>query len=269
MRLTIRTRLLLNAAIVSSALAISACQVAPQEATRTGDEEVIESTDQAAGTLSPAVMRGISAVQELMKPAEGGERDLEEAKRLLDELADQRLARMNDFEKATLYNFYTNYYLAKEDYQGATDVFEDILEVPTLRADIRLRSLRSLGQLHSALENWSTSINYYEQWQSAADRNDDTVVLQGLSYANYQIENYSDALQHWTDYMLMKRERGEELTRDNYAYLNGLHFSLENWEQALEITEEMIRLFNTQIDRDNLKAIQEKLQEASTGIGAD
>ena len=88
---------------------------------------------------------------------------------------------MNDCEKSTLYNFYTNYYLAKEDYRGATNAFENILQVPTLRSDIRLRSLRSLGQLHSALENWSASINYYEQWQTAADREDDTVVLQGLS----------------------------------------------------------------------------------------
>ena len=67
---------------------------------------------------------------------------------------------------------------------------------------------------------------------------------------------------HWVDYMEVKRERGDELTREDYAYLNGLHFTLENWDEALQITNEMIRLFNTQTDRDNLRAIQEKIAEA-------
>lgn len=265
MRLNIRSRILLNVTIVGSLLAISACQVAPQENESSSVEPVGAYSTQTEGTLSAAFMRRISQVQELMEPSDGGERDLEAAKEQLDALAERRLARMNDFEKATLYNFYTNYYLAKEDYQGATRAFEDILAVSTLRSDIRLRSLRSLGQLHSALENWSDSISYYEQWQSASSRVDDTVVLQGLSYAHYQLENYDAALQQWTDYMAVKLESGEELTRENYAYLNGLHFSLGNWEQALEITEEMIRLFNTQTDRDNLEAIQRKLEEAALG----
>lgn len=263
MQLNIRSKILLNVSIVGSALALSSCQLAPQEGDSSNLEPELAYSTQTEGTLSAAFMRRISEVQELMEPSDGGERDLEAAKEQLDALAERRLARMNDFEKATLYNFYTNYYLAKEDYQGATRVFEDILAVSTLRSDIRLRSLRSLGQLHAALENWSDSIRYYEQWQSAANRVDDTVVLQGLSYAHYQLENYDDALQQWNDYMALKLESGAELTRENYAYLNGLHFSLGNWEQALEITEEMIRLFNTQTDRDNLDAIKRKLEEAA------
>lgn len=283
MRLNTRSKILLNVTVLGSSLALSACQVvsqtdassgvepvrqAAQVSNEDGRDVIYEYSDKTVGTLGPAFMRRISEVQELMEPADGGERDLEAAKGLLDALAERRLERMNDFEKSTLYNFYTNYYLAKEDYQGATNAFEDILQVSTLRSDIRLRSLRSLGQLHAALENWSTSIGYYEQWRSATNRDDDTVVLQGLSYAHYQLENYNDALVEWEDYMTLKRESGEELTRENYSYLNGLHYSLENWEQALKITEEMIRLFNTQADRDNLDAINSKLEEASAAVDA-
>lgn len=260
-----RSKATLNAFILGSALAISACQVAPpsEQGGARGDS-VDQYTTQSSGTLSAGMMRTISQVQDLMRPSDGSEPDLEAAKELLDGLAERRLARMNDFEKSTLYNFYTNYYIAREDYEGATNTFEELLKVDTLRPDIRLRSLRSLGQLHSALENWSASIDYYERWQTAANRGDDTVVLRGLSYANYQLENFEAALPHWVDYMTAKRAVGEALSRDDYAYLNGLHFTLENWNEALQITEEMIRLFDTQTDRDNLRIIRQRLEEAAS-----
>ncbi len=165
---------------------------------------------------------------------------------------------MNDFEKATLYNFYTNYYLTKEDYPGAANVFETLLEIETLRADIRQRTLRSLGQLHAALENWSESIRYYELWQAAASEKDD-LVFRGLSYASYQLDDFVGAVPYWLDYMAVKREQGEELNREDYAYLNGLYFTLEDYEQALELTKEMILLFNTETDWNNLRAIHREL----------
>ena len=75
---------------------------------------------------------------------------MELAKELLDTLYEERFERMNDFEKQTLLNFYTNYYLSLEDYFEATNTFEQILTLENIREDIHLRVLRSLGQLHAA-----------------------------------------------------------------------------------------------------------------------
>jgi len=109
---------------------------------------------------------------------------MERAKELLDELRDERYARMNDFERLTLLNFYTNYYLSLENYIEATNTFEQILTLEIIRPDIHQRTLRALGQLYAALENWDASINYYEQWQTESGQTDH-VSLQGLSYAHY------------------------------------------------------------------------------------
>ncbi len=94
-------------------------------------------------------------------------------------------------------------------------------------------------------------------------------MLRGLSYAYYQLDDFDEALPNWVEYMQVKRQRGEELTREDYAYLNGLHFTLENWDEALELTQEMIRLFDTQTDRDNLRVIRERLEAAAVSPGAD
>lgn len=214
-----------------------------------------------SGTLGPQVMRAISEIQEMMSPEdETEEPDLEGAKLALDELYERRYERMNDFEKSTTLSFYTNYYLTTENYVEALRIFEQILTIETLRADTRLRTLRSLGQLYAAEENWRNSIRYYSEWRDLSE-NEDDVVFRGLSYAHYQLEEYSEALPYWLSYMDVKMSKGEELERDDYAYLNGLYFTLEDFESALDLTKTMIVKFDDKTDWQNLSAIYATLED--------
>ena len=165
---------------------------------------------------------------------------------------------MNDFEKSTLLSFYTNYYLGIEDYLGAIGIFEETLTIVELRADVRLRTLRSLGQLYAAEENWAKSIENYQAWREISEV-EDVVVFKGLSYAYYQQELYEEAKPYWLDYMNLSLVEGAELDRDDYAYLNGIYFVLEDFENALDLTKTMIVKFNDETDWLNLNAVYASL----------
>jgi len=277
MQLSQRSKTLLNVSVVTTALAISACQVTAQDdMNQLGDVEVtdqaisqtdgrISTTVQATGsrvssTLGPLIARKISEIQGLLQSETNSESNMQLAKEGLDTLYEERFERMNDFEKSMLLSSYTNYYLNTGNYAEAAKKFEEILTVENIRQDIELRSMRSLGQLYAALENWTESIRNYELWQAGAVE-EDHLVYRGLSYAHYQLEQFEVALPHWVDYMTARNEDGDELTREDYAYLNGLHFTLENWEQALETTKEMILLFNIPKDWENLRVIYRTLDE--------
>ena len=223
-----------------------------------------------AGTLSPPVMQAITDIQALMSPAdENVEPDLVAAKLKLDELYQSLFETMNPLEKSTLLNFYTNYYLSLDDYPGALNAFEEILTIDPLREDMRLRTLRSLGQLYAAEEQWRASIDNYATWRAASLEEDD-VVFRGLSYAHYQLEQFPEALSHWIAYMDLQRAEGEDLGRDDYAYLNGLYFTLQDYASALEVTKDMILLFNHPTDWNNLRALYRRLDEgAASGSDAD
>jgi len=52
---------------------------------------------------------------------------------------------------------------------------------------------------------------------------------------------------------------GEELGRDDYAYLNGIYFVLEDFENALDLTKTMIVKFNDETDWLNLNAVYASL----------
>ena len=223
------------------------------------DEQRAPPQARTSGTLSQQVMRAITEIQELMSPEDPeDEPNFAEAKIQLDELRERRYERMNDFEKSTLLSFYTNYYLGTEDYVGAIGIFEETLTIEELRADVRLRTLRSLGQLYAAEENWNKSIENYQAWREISEV-EDVVVFKGLSYAFYQQELYSEALPFWLDYMNLSLVEGDVLDRDDYAYLNGIYFVLEDFENALELTKTMIVKFNDETDWLNLNAVYASL----------
>jgi len=223
------------------------------------DEQRAPPEARTSGTLSQRVMRAITEIQELMSPEDPeDEPNFAEAKIQLDELRERRYDRMNDFEKSTLLSFYTNYYLGIEDYLGAIGIFEETLTIEELRADVRLRTLRSLGQLYAAEENWAKSIENYQAWREISEV-EDVVVFKGLSYAYYQQELYEEAKPYWLDYMNLSLVEGTELDRDDYAYLNGIYFVLEDFENALDLTKTMIVKFNDETDWLNLNAVYASL----------
>ncbi|GJM13176.1 MAG: hypothetical protein DHS20C12_15790 [Pseudohongiella sp.] len=259
---------LLNKLKLGFLAAVLSVAMLPLQYAMAGEEQRAPPEARTSGTLGPAVMRAISEIQEMMQPEdEEDEPDLVGAKEALDELRDRRYDRMNDFEKSTLLNFYTNYYLNIEDYPGAIGIFQDMLEIETLRADIRLRTHRSLGQLYASEENWQGSIDNYEQWRELSETEDE-IVYRGLSYAHYQLEDFEQAKPYWIDRMELLLAEGETLEREDYAYLNGLYFTLEDFESALELTKTMIVLYDNKTDWQNLSAIYAGLEADDRGVQA-
>jgi tetratricopeptide (TPR) repeat protein len=233
-----------------------------------GEEQRAPPAARTSGTLGPAVIRAITEIQSLLQPEEEDEEpDYVAAKIELDDLRERRFERMNDFEKSTLLSFYTNYYLNTEDYVGAIGIFEEMLEIETLRADQRLRTHKSLGQLYASEEEWQGSIENYEEWRNLSEFEEE-VVFRGLSYAHYQLENFEAAKPFWIDRMELMLADGEALDRDDYSYLNGLYFTLEDYESALELTKTMIVLFDDRADWQNLSAIYSSLEEDDRGVQA-
>jgi TonB family protein len=209
--------------------------------------------------LSDNVFKMIEEIQELLlTQGESVEAEMATAKAMLDTLTIERFESLNDFEKLTALNFLTNYHLGLEEYREAAAVFERILIVENIRADSRLRTLRSLGQLYSVFEQWNESIGYYSQWRDLAAM-EDQLVFKGLSYAHFQLEQWSSATQYWESYLQLIAEEGQQPNRSDYAYLNGMYFTTDDLDKALDLTKEMILLFNEQKDWDNLRILYSML----------
>lgn len=219
-----------------------------------------------AETLSDPVFTAITQIQELMTTPDVESEDFAEAKRQLDALYDASFEAANGFEQSTILNFYTNYYLRLRDYPMALETFEQIMTVDDLRPDIELRTLRSLGQLYAQQEQWQDSVDAFAQWREQSDE-EDALVFRGLSYGQYKLGNVEPARDYWLQYL--QEKPAEEVTRDDLAYLNGLHFQLDDYASSLALTKEMILRFNNDTDWDNLQALYQSIEEAESGIELD
>lgn len=204
-------------------------------------------------TLSERVYRVISDVQEMMNPEDGGEPELEDAKEELDDL-NERYDSLNDFEKSTLLNFYTNYYLAVDDVQSALETFERILTIENLRNEQRLRALMALGQIYASEERYQDAIDAFDRWRELSETESATVFLM-LANSHYNLDNYDQAIPFLLDHMALLEEDGREVRRNVYSLLNVMYIETEQYEESRDTLETMIILFDEAADWRNLAAV--------------
>lgn len=204
--------------------------------------------------LSDRVFRAISEINELMNPTEeGAQPDLARAKRELDSL-NERYDSLNDFEKSTLLNFYTNYYLGVDDIDNALLTFERMLTIENLRPDQRLRALRSLGQLYASEERFQDAIATLNTWRELSPEEDATIYLI-LAQSHYYLEDYQEAIPLLISHMDLVNAEGGELRKNIYGLLNLMYIELEDYRSALDVTRTMIALFDEAPEYRNLAAI--------------
>ncbi len=243
--------------LAASAVVLAATVSSPVYAQQSGQNE--EGRRQppptrSSDTLSERVYRAISEIQGMLTPEDtSAEPNLAGAKRALDEL-NQRYDSLNDFEKSTLLNFYTNYYLATDDIPNAMATFERILQIENLREDARLRALLSLGQLYASEERYDEAITTLTQWRElSADEN--ATVFQILALAYYNKQDFQQAIPMLISHMDMLRAEGRAIGKNIYGLLNLMYIELEDYQNAHDVTRTMVGLFDEASDWRNLAAI--------------
>jgi len=204
--------------------------------------------------LTERVFNQVSEIQELMSPEEEGvQPDYERAKVILDEL-NERYDRLNDFEKSTVLNFYTNYYLNTDNIPMALETFEKILTIENLRPESRLRALMALGQLYMGEEKFVESIDAFTRWRELSDEENENVYL-GLANSHYNLSQYNEAIPFLINHMEMLSAAGRPIAKNIYGLLNLMYIELEDYVNAERITKQMVTLFDEPSDWRNLSAI--------------
>jgi len=204
--------------------------------------------------LTERVFNQVSEIQELMSPEEeGAEPDYEAAKVLLDEL-NERYDRLNDFEKSTVLNFYTNYYLNTDNIELALQTFEKILTIENLRPESRLRALMALGQLYMGEEKYTESVDAFNRWRELSEEENENVYL-GLANSLYNLTQYNEAIPYLINHMEMLTAADRDIAKNIYGLLNLMYIELEDYTNAERITKQMVTLFDEASDWRNLSAI--------------
>ncbi len=217
--------------VVLLALVLTAAETTAQE----DDEKNLGDL----ATQETASMRE-ATYKELAKAQEAAEaQNYSEATQILDKLGKGEL---NNYERSQLLNLRAYIFYAKDQVPQAISTYEQLLNQPELPEALQTSTVYTLSQLYFSEENWQKSINMLEQWMRLT-KEDNKTAYEMMAQAYYQLEEYNKALRPAWKVIELTQAAGEPIKEQSYLLLRVLHYEMQEYQQVIDILEELIRLF--------------------------
>ncbi|MDP9140690.1 MAG: hypothetical protein M3O62_07880 [Pseudomonadota bacterium] len=150
-------------------------------------------------------------------------------------------AKLNDYERATLYNLYAAVYYAQDKTPQAIQAYQDVLKQPNLPDALRDSSLYSMAQLYFIQENYPLAIKVVEKWLGVvAEPSPEGYAL--LAQANYQLEKYAEAEKALMTSLRISQQRGQQPKESALALLRAVYYERKEYAKAAKVQELLIRI---------------------------
>ncbi len=217
--------------VVLIALAVTATVAAAQE---DGEKNLGDLATQETASMREATYKELAKAQEA---AEAG--NYAEATEVLDKLGKTEL---NNYERSQLLNLRAYIFYAKDQVAQAISTYEELLNQPELPEALQTSTVYTLSQLYFSQENWRKSIAMLERWMSLT-KEDNKTAFEMMAQAYYQLEEYNKALRPAWKVIELTQAAGEPIKEQSYLLLRVLHYEMKEYQQVIDILEELIRLF--------------------------
>jgi len=222
-------------ALVLVLVLISIIWSAPEARAQDDDEKNLGDL----ATRETASMRE-ATYKDLAKAQEAAEAEkFTEATQTLDKLGQEEL---NNYERAQMLNLYAYIYYAQNRVPKAISTYEQLLNQPELPEALQTSTVYTLSQLHFSQENWQRSIDMLERWMRLTNE-DNKTAFEMMAQAYYQLELYNKALGPAWKVISLTQAAGEPIKERSYLLLRVLHYELKEYEQVVDILEDLIKLF--------------------------
>lgn len=184
-------------------------------------------------TLSQATYKQMDLAQKAFeaKDYKGAESDLDVLKAKIDKL--------NDYEKATLWNLYASVFRSEDDNKRAADAYIQVLKQQNLPQGLRDNALFALAQTYFLMEDYKRSIAVMKKWFSVVqDVQPDAYIL--LAQAYYQLNDYQSAKTPIIEAMKIARQRNQPLKENWLGLLRAVFYELKDYPNATKVMEVLV-----------------------------
>ncbi len=143
-------------------------------------------------------------------------KDYAAALRSLDALK-AKFDKLNDYEKATLWNFYAAVYYGQDDAAKAREAYINVLKQPNLPEGLRNNSLYALAQLYFIAADYDKAIAVINKWLGVVqDPQPDGHVL--IAQAYYQQQKYAQTEKSLLEALRIAKAR-QQAPKENWLAL--------------------------------------------------
>ena len=172
-------------------------------------------------------------------------KDYAAAEEILNEMLDatSKKSKLNAYELANVYNTYAFLRYAVEDYKGALNYYQKVIDQrPQIPVALEVGTLFTIAQLHFLQENWQKGIDTLNQWMAVTEiPNTNAYVLLANGY--FQLKDYDRSLEN-IQIAIDREESAGKLPKEQwYNLARFIHFDRDNFAEALEILEILIMYY--------------------------
>ena len=168
-----------------------------------------------------------------------------EAEAVLNDMLDatSKKSKLNRYELANVYNTYAYLRYAVEDYDGALDYYQKVIDQrPEIPLALEINTLYTVAQLYFLQENWRKGIDTLNTWMSVTDTpSTNAYVLLANGY--FQLKDYDKSLSN-IQIAIDREEAAGKLPKEQwYNLARFIHFDRDNFREALDILEILIMYY--------------------------
>jgi tetratricopeptide (TPR) repeat protein len=168
-----------------------------------------------------------------------------EAEAVLNDMLDatSKKSKLNRYELANVYNTYAYLRYAVEDYDGALNYYQKVIDQrPEIPLALEINTLYTVAQLYFLQENWKKGIDTLNTWMSVTDTpSTNAYVLLANGY--FQLKDYDKSLSN-IQIAIDREEAAGKLPKEQwYNLARFIHFDRDNFRAALDILEVLIMYY--------------------------
>jgi len=189
------------------------------------------------------------------------EENYDEARELMDQMSKRK--RLNDHERALMWQTYAYIQSSGEDYTQAIESFEKCLALDALPHAAMLSTQYNLGQLEMSVGDYEDAVRVLESWIGQV-KNPSPDAYYLVAMAHIQLEHAKLALPYAQKAVALSKKPVES----KLQLLLVLEFQLEHYEQVADILEELITHFPNKTYFLQLSAIYAQLGREKRSLSA-
>ena len=168
-----------------------------------------------------------------------------EAEAVLNDMLDatSKKNKLNRYELANVYNTYAYLRYAVEDYDGALDYYQKVIDQrPEIPLALEINTLYTVAQLYFLQENWRKGIDTLNTWMSVTDTpSTNAYVLLANGY--FQLKDYDKSLSNIQIAIDREESAGKVPKEQWYNLARFIHFDRDNFREALNVLELLIMYY--------------------------
>ena len=168
-----------------------------------------------------------------------------EAEEVLNDMLDatSKKSKLNRYELANVYNTYAYLRYVVEDYAGALDYYQKVIDQrPEIPLALEINTLYTVAQLYFLQENWQKGIEALNTWMSVTDTPSTSAYVL-LANGYFQLKDYDKSLTN-IQIAIDREEAAGKLPKEQwYNLARFIHFDRDNYRAALDILEILIMYY--------------------------